>query len=124
MDYELILIGDKVLVEPDNDKSKTEGGLYLPQGIKEKDKVQYGTIVKIGPGYPIVDPSLINSDPWDKTYKNQYFPLQSMVGDKCVFLKEQAFEVYYNKKKYFVIPHAAILMVIRSSTNIAGVSLT
>ena len=39
MNEELMLVGDKVLIEPDNTNNKTDGGLFLPQGVKEKEKV-------------------------------------------------------------------------------------
>ena len=66
MKKELILVGDKVLVDPDKENEKTDTGLYLPQGIKERERVRSGRIAKIGPGYPVPDPSLINQEPWLK----------------------------------------------------------
>lgn len=120
---EIILIGDKVLIEPLADNKKTDGGLYLPQGVKEKEKVQYGKIVRIGPGYPIIDPSMMNQEPWAESKSQQYFPLQACIGDECIYLRDQGFEVVYEKKKYYVIPHAAILILIRDNTKIGGVSL-
>ena len=51
-DRELIIIGDRVLITPDTG-DKTDSGLYLPPGLKEKEKVQSGYIVKIGPGYQL-----------------------------------------------------------------------
>jgi len=62
---ELIVIGDRVLILPDEGNEKTGSGLYLPQGVHEKEKVQTGTVVKIGPGYPIPDPSAIEAEPWE-----------------------------------------------------------
>ena len=47
---EIVIIGDRVLIEPDSDKERTESGLYLPQGISEKEKVQGGHVAKTGPG--------------------------------------------------------------------------
>lgn len=125
MTQELILIGDKVLIEPDSEKGQTEGGLYLPQGVKEKEKVQKGTIIKIGPGYPVLDPQSLNSEPWSKNddKETHYFPLQAREGDQCLFLKDQGYEVVYKKKKYFVVPHLSILIIIRNSNKIAGVTI-
>ena len=47
------VVGDRVLVKPRKESEKTDSGLYLPPGVREKEKVQYGYIVKSGPGYPI-----------------------------------------------------------------------
>ena len=47
------VVGDRVLVKPRKESERTDSGLYLPPGVREKEKIQYGYIVKIGPGYPI-----------------------------------------------------------------------
>lgn len=57
------VIGDRVLVKPRKESERTASGLYLPPGVKEKEKIQYGYIVKSGPGYPI--PNATEEDePW------------------------------------------------------------
>jgi co-chaperonin GroES (HSP10) len=123
MSRELILIGDKVLIEPDVQKGKTEGGLYLPQGVSEKERVRYGRIVKTGPGHPVIDPSALNAEPWVESGRDHYFPLQAKVGDHCIFLRDQAVEIRYDKKKFFVAPHNAILLLIRAENNLGGVTI-
>ena len=45
----LIVIGDRVLVEPSMATKKTKGGLLLPAGYQEKEEVQTGYIIKCGP---------------------------------------------------------------------------
>lgn len=45
----LIIIGDRVLIEPDERSNKTGSGLYLPATVKEKEKVVGGYVVKTGP---------------------------------------------------------------------------
>ena len=47
----LIIIGDRLLIKPTRPDEKTASGLYLPPGVKEKEKVQQGYIIKAGPGY-------------------------------------------------------------------------
>ena len=49
----VIIVGDRVLVKPKSLKEQTKSGLYLPPGVQEKEKVQEGYIMKVGPGYPI-----------------------------------------------------------------------
>ena len=51
----IIVVGDRVLIKPEDNLQKTNSGLYLPPGVKEKEKVQGGYIVKVGPGYPVAN---------------------------------------------------------------------
>jgi len=113
MKKELILVGDRVLIEPDAGNERTNAGLYLPQGVKEKEKINTGKVIKTGPGYPIPDPGILDQEPWIKTSKDKYFPLQAKAGDWCIFLKDSAVEVVFDKKKYVVVPHSAILLLVR-----------
>ncbi len=110
---ELILVGDKVLIEPATGQDKTDAGLYLPQGVKEKEKVQSGRIIKIGPGYPLADPGSLDQEPWLKPSQKKYFSLQADEGDYCIFLRAQGIEIKYEGKNYIVAPHSAILLLIR-----------
>ena len=120
MPKELILVGDKVLIEPVDDPDKTETGLYLPQGVKEKERVHLGKIIKIGPGYPVFDPSALEQEPWKNKMlpADTYFPLQAHVNDHCLFLRDQGVEIEYERKKYMVIPHNAILVLLREYNTI------
>jgi co-chaperonin GroES (HSP10) len=108
-----ILIGDRVLIKPKTATQKTRGGLYLPPGVEEKRKIQSGYVIKAGPGYPI--PSAIESDePWKDAADNlKYFSLQAKEGDLAVYLQDNAFEIEFDKEKYYIVPHSAILMLIR-----------
>lgn len=115
MEKQIIIVGDKVLIEPAEANSRTGAGLYLPQGVKEKDRVQSGRVVKAGPGYPVPDPSALESEPWATVKKDKYFPLQAREGDYCVFLKDQAVEIEIDEKKFMVVPHSAILVLVRGS---------
>jgi co-chaperonin GroES (HSP10) len=116
MPKELIVVGDRVLILPDEDQDRTDTGLYLPQGVKEKEKVQSGRIVKTGPGYPIVDPNILGAEPWQAhKSENKYFPLQAKEGDHCIFLKNDGIEIEFEKKKYIIVPHSAILALLRNS---------
>jgi co-chaperonin GroES (HSP10) len=115
MPKQLLLVGDKVLIEPDAGE-KTESGLYLPQNVREKERVQTGKIVQIGPGYPVYDPSILEDEPWAaNTSRKKYFPLQAKVGDYCIFLRDQAIEITFNKNNYMVTSQSAILVLIRNS---------
>ena len=108
----LIIIGDRVLIRPTRPNERTETGLYLPPGVQEKERVQQGYIIKIGPGYAIPMP------PEDELWKGQeeqvkYVPLQAREGDLAIFLLSGATEIMYAGEKYFIVPQSAILMLER-----------
>jgi len=111
----IILVGDKVLIAPDQDSDQTAHGLYLPPGVKEKDKVQSGIVVNVGPGYGVPNPHFIDQESWSTTPKDpvKYLPLQAEEGDCALFLRESAIDVEYEGQKYLIVPHSAILMLIR-----------
>ncbi|MBP7089119.1 MAG: co-chaperone GroES [Candidatus Omnitrophica bacterium] len=113
----LIPVGDKVLIEPEESGSKTDSGLYLPQGVKEKDSILLGRITKVGPGYPVPDPTSLDEEPWMRKSGDKYFPLQAKERDRCIFLKEQGVEIIFENKKYFVVPQSAILVLIRDTSD-------
>ncbi|RJO63727.1 MAG: co-chaperone GroES [Candidatus Omnitrophota bacterium] len=115
MEKEIVLVGDRVLILPDAESNRTEHGLYLPEGVKEKDKVQIGKIIKVGPGYPIPDPTATELEPWQSpTVEKNYFPLQAKVGDTCIFLRNAGIEIEFETNKYIVVPHSAILVILRA----------
>lgn len=114
----LIVVGDRVLILPDKDKEQTKHGLYLPPGVKEKEKVQGGYIVQVGPGYPIVNPNYMDQEFWS-TARNEpvkYIPLQAEEGDYALFLKDSSIDIEYEDKEYVIVPQSAILMLIRPDT--------
>ncbi len=108
-----IMVGDRVLIKPKTSSEQTKGGLYLPPGVESKRKIHSGYVIKTGPGYPI--PSTEDVDqPWkDMKESLKYFPLQVKEGDLAVYLQDNSFALEFNDEKYIIIPHGAILMVIR-----------
>jgi chaperonin GroES len=115
MERELIIVGDRVLIKPDTENERTETGLYLPQGIKEKEKVQSGTILKVGPGYPMPSPEDLEAEAWQSPQlEKKYFPLQAKEGDYCIFLRPAGIEITFDNKKLIIVPHSAILVILRS----------
>ncbi|MEJ2055064.1 MAG: co-chaperone GroES family protein [Calditrichaceae bacterium] len=97
---QIIVVGDRVLIKPDNTKERTSFGLYLPQGVETKEKVQGGYIVKVGPGYPLPDPNAIDDEPWDASRAEaKYLPLQAEEGDYALFLRKAAVEIEFDKEK-------------------------
>ncbi len=90
----LIVVGDRVLIRPAKESEKTESGLYLPPGVQEKEKIQKGYIIKVGPGYPLPMPA-----DEDDLWKGK---------DEQINI-----EVMYENEKYFIVPQASILMLER-----------
>ena len=111
---QMIVVGDRVLLELETGQDKTKAGLYLPDTVREKDKVATGRVVKVGPGYAIPNPNYTDDEPWS-TPKDpaRYIPLQVLEGDQALFLRNQAIEVEFHEKKYLVVPQTAILMLVR-----------
>ncbi len=108
----IIIVGDRVLIRPEEDLQKTNSGLYLPPGVTEKEKVQGGYILKVGPGYPLGLPP-DRSETWKEESAAQYIPLQAKEGDFAFFLKKDAVEIEFDKEKMFVVQHSAILLLYR-----------
>ncbi|HYI77164.1 MAG TPA: co-chaperone GroES family protein [Chryseolinea sp.] len=109
----LIVVGDRVLIKPTKQSDKTSSGLYLPPGVQEKEKIQSGYVIKVGPGYPLPLP-VDEDDVWKgKDDQVKYLPLQAQEGDLAIFLQKGAIEVIYEEEKYFIVPQASILMLER-----------
>jgi co-chaperonin GroES (HSP10) len=112
---EIIVVGDRLLLSVDDSDNRTEFGLYLPPGVKEKEKVRGGYVVKVGPGYPMPDPNSGNDEPWSARPQNmiKYIPLQARVGDYAIYLSNSAVEIEYDSKHFVVVPQSAILVFMR-----------
>jgi chaperonin GroES len=109
----LIVVGDRVLIKAAKQSEKTASGLYLPPGVQEKEKIQSGYVIKVGPGYPLPLPA-DEDDIWrGKEDQVRYLPLQAQEGDLAIFLQKGAIEVIYEDEKYFIVPQASILMLER-----------
>ncbi|NMM49723.1 co-chaperone GroES [Marinigracilibium pacificum] len=109
----LIIVGDRVLIKPAKTEEKTASGLFLPPGVREKEKIQTGYVMKTGPGYPIPLPSE-EEELWKGEKESiKYIPLQAKEGDLAIFLQKGAIELEYENEKYFIVPQASLLMLER-----------
>lgn len=109
----LIIVGDRVLIDPDEGMDKTPSGLYLPPTVKEKEKILGGHVVKTGPGYAIADTTPAES--WTSGKREvKYIPLQATEGDYAIFLKDSAMEIEFEERKSLIVPHSAILALVRT----------
>lgn len=108
----IIVVGDRLLIKPTKDNEKSLGGLYLPPNVIEKEKVQSGYVLKVGPGYPLGTAS-DDDEPWKEKSPVKYIPLQAREGDLAYFLRKDAIEIEFEKEKLVVIPQSAILLLFR-----------
>ena len=111
---EVIVVGDKVLIKPEEEESKTPSGLYLPQGVSSKETVLGGYIVNVGPGYPTAE-TATDGEPWlsGGGHEMRYVPLQGAKGDYAIFLRRDSIEVEIDSNTYLIVGHSSILLLIR-----------
>ncbi|MEZ0607331.1 co-chaperone GroES [Fibrella sp. WM1] len=109
----LLVVGDRVLIKPKGPSERTSSGLYLPPTVQEKEQVQSGYVVKVGPGYPI--PAAVDDEPWRETEeKVKYMPLQAQEGDLAIYLQRNAIELDYEGVPYVIMPQQSILLLERA----------
>ena len=84
---------DRVIVLPDNPEIITPGGIIIPKTLDQK--IQKGTIVKIGPGK-------INSE-------GKFIPTTLQEGDKIVFSPYAGLPMQVDEDKYLVMTEADVM---------------
>ena len=107
----IIVVGDRILIRPEDKLDKTNSGLYLPPSVAEKEKVQSGYVIKVGPGYPVGTPS--EDESWKQSGEAKYIPLQAEEGDLALYLKKDAIEIELDEQKMVIVPQSAILLLLR-----------
>jgi len=111
---QLIVVGDRVLIAPEEGEERSRVGLYLPASAVDSQAVQGGTVVATGPGTPISAPTELDGEPWKITSgEPRYLPVQANPGDYAIFFRRAAVEITFEAKKYLVVPQAAILVLVR-----------
>ena len=109
-----IVVGDRILVRPQEESTRTSSGLYLPAGVTEKEKMQSGYVIKAGPGYA-TSANVEDDEPWKENNERvKYIPLQAKEGDLAIFLRKEAFEIEFEKEKFLIVPQSAVLLLIRN----------
>ncbi|MCY4397801.1 MAG: co-chaperone GroES family protein [Gemmatimonadetes bacterium] len=110
----LVVVGDRVLIEPEEGEERTKVGLYLPASAVDKQSVQGGRVLATGPGTPIGAPTELDEEPWKiGSGEARYLPVQARVGDFAIFFRKAAVEISFEGKVYLVVPQAAILTLVR-----------
>jgi chaperonin GroES len=110
----LIVVGDRVLISPEEGEDRSRVGLYLPASAVDNQAVQGGTVIATGPGTPISAPTELDEQPWKITGgEARFLPVQARVGDYAIFFRRASVEITFEDKRYLVVPQAAILALVR-----------
>ncbi len=89
-------LGDRVLVEPVEEKEQVKGGIVIPDSAKEKP--QEAKIIALGTG--------------KTTDEGKKIPFEVEVGDIVLTSKYGGTEVKYNDKEYKILSSSDILAVV------------
>ena len=110
----LIVVGDRILVRPEEGEERTRSGLYLPQTAVSARMAAGGWVVAVGPGVPIPQPTDVFDEPWDGDEASpHYLPLQAQEGDYALYLRKAAVEITFEKQQYLIVPNSAVLVLVR-----------
>ena len=90
-------LGDRVLIEPESKKEKTETGIYFPD-TESKERPERGKIIAIGQG------KLLES--------GKYAPMKVKKGDTILFTKYSPNEFKIDGKEYLIAREEDILAIL------------
>jgi co-chaperonin GroES (HSP10) len=114
----LIVVGDRLLIRPEEGEERTSAGLYLPQTAVASRQARGGWVVSVGPGVPVVNPLDMVDENWNPADANaephlRFMPPQAQEGDYALFLHKAAVEITFEKKNYLIVPNSAVLVLVR-----------
>ncbi|HUH11522.1 MAG TPA: co-chaperone GroES family protein [Longimicrobiales bacterium] len=113
---QLIVVGDRLLISPEQGEERSRVGLYLPASAVDNQAVQGGTVLATGPGTPISPPTELDDEPWQiASGEARYLPVQARKGDYAIFFRRAAVEISFEEERYLVVPQAAVLVLVRGS---------
>ncbi len=112
---DLIVVGDRLLIRPEEGEERTNAGLILPQTAVASRQARGGWVVSVGPGMPIASPLDYSADGWGDGDESQprFVPLQAQEGDYALFLHKAAVEITFEEKQYLIVPNGAVLVLVR-----------
>jgi len=111
---QVLVVGDRLLIQPDKGDKTSPAGLYLPPSVVEKQEVKGGIVVEVGPGIPLGSPNDSIDEPWKENKSDiKYIPTQADIGDYALYLGKASIEIEIEKKEYLIVPQSAILILIR-----------
>ena len=89
-------LGNRVVVEPEEQEDMTSGGIVLPETAKEKP--QKGKVLATGPG--------------ERDDDGKRIPLDVKEGDKVLFAKYSGTEIKLDGKKVLILRESDLLGII------------
>jgi len=89
-------LADRVLVEVDEEESKTKGGILLPDTAQKKS--QKGTVIAVGSGKMLDDGKRV--------------PFEVKVGDRVLFAKYSGTDLEEDGKKMLLLSERDILGIL------------
>lgn len=92
------LLGDRVLVRPEESLKKTASGILIPDAA-QKEKATRGTVLAVGPGK-------MNDD-------GKVLPMSVRVGQKVYFNPGWDNELEIDDEKLYLIPEAEVKAIIK-----------
>lgn len=113
----IIIVGDRLLVRPEDGEERTNAGLYLPQTAVATRQAKGGWVVSVGPGTPVVNAAEMMDEVIDGEGNLEaparYLPMQAQEGDFVLFLHKASVEITFEKKNYLIVPNSAVLALVR-----------
>jgi co-chaperonin GroES (HSP10) len=112
---DLIVVGDRLLIRPEEGEERTDAGLILPATAVTSRQARGGWVVSVGPGIPIAMPSDYMDEPWGEGEDPvpRFVPMQAQEGDYALFLHKASIEITFDGKRYLIVPNSAVLVLVR-----------
>src|SRR5947209_20325600 len=97
----LVVVGDRVLVQPEQGEERTNVGLFLPKTAVDGQSIQGGRVQACGPGIPMGDPGEHEDEPWKQTGRRaRYFPIEARVRDYPLSFPRAAVASQFEGRQY------------------------
>ena len=109
----LHVVGDRVLVRPEEGESMTNAGLILPASVADREEVQTGRVLAVGPGVAL-PPSSLELEDDSRRAEPRWVAMQARPGDLVVFSRKASVDIVVEGDKLVVVPHAALLVILRA----------
>lgn len=96
MSMSLKPLGNRVVIEPNEQEEITSGGIVLPETAKEKP--QKGKVLSVGPG--------------DRDEDGKRIPMDVKEGDTVLFAKYAGTEIKVDGKKLLIMRESDLLAIV------------
>lgn len=93
-------LNNRIICKPEEAKDKTEGGVYLPDAVREQEarRSRKGIVLFAGPGRTLND--------------GKFIPIQVSVGDRVLFGKYSGTEIEVDGEELISLTDEDVLMVL------------